>query len=445
MRFVIRRLLLFAAALFGISIIVFAALRVLPGDVASVMAGLNSPPERVAALRSQLGLDRPLIAQYADWIGALLHGDFGTSYMYNQPVLDLIAERIPSTLQITVTALVIALILGVTIGMFSALHQYSVMDYVFMVLALVGCSSSDGDKTADYPKENITVIVPYSAGGPTDMSVRALLDAASKYLPSGVSFMPENQTGAGGLIGMSATAASDNDGYTLGPIAVDLLMMKYEGKTQLGLDSFVPLAATMADPYGLLVAANNGKYDSVEEFVAYCKAHPGEVTVGNSGVGTATHLAAIAFERDFGITLNHVSYDGSADVVAAMAGGHLDASFTQMQPAKSQVEAGTLKMLGFLADERMESYPDIPTVSETMNSDTNFRGWVVVCAPAGTDQAKIDYLSDIFAKAVASDEYKAAIRNLGMEPVELTGTALNDMLKADDAKYAELCTGITLN
>ena len=96
-----------------------------------------------------------------------------------------------------------------------------------MVLALVGCSSSDGGKTADYPKENITVIVPYSAGGPTDMSVRALLDAASKYLPSGVSFMPANQTGAGGLIGMSATAASDNDGYTLGPIAVDLLMMKY--------------------------------------------------------------------------------------------------------------------------------------------------------------------------------------------------------------------------
>ena len=182
------------------------------------------------------------------------------------------------------------------------------------ILALAGCSNSgngDGDK-ADYPKENITVIVPYSAGGPTDMSVRALLDAASKYLPSGVSFMPENQTGAGGLIGMSATAASDNDGYTLGPIAVDLLMMKYEGKTQLGLDSFVPLAATMADPYGLLVAANNGKYDSVEEFVAYCKEHPGEVTVGNSGVGTATHLAAIAFERDFGITLNHVSYDGSA-------------------------------------------------------------------------------------------------------------------------------------
>ena len=315
------------------------------------------------------------------------------------------------------------------------------------ILALAGCSNSgngDGDK-ADYPKENITVIVPYSAGGPTAMSVRALLDAASKYLPSGVSFMPENQTGAGGLIGMSATAASDNDGYTLGPIAVDLLMMKYEGKTQLGLDSFVPLAATMADPYGLLVAANNGKYDSVEEFVAYCKEHPGEVTVGNSGVGTATHLAAIAFERDFGITLNHVSYDGSADVVAAMAGGHLDASFTQMQPAKSQVDAGALKMLGFLADQRMESYPDIPTVSETMNSDTNFRGWVVVCAPAGTDQAKIDYLSDIFAKAVASDEYKAAIRNLGMEPVELTGTALNDMLKADDAKYAELCTGITLN
>lgn len=333
-----------------------------------------------------------------------------------------------------------------------------VLSLLMLAACLTGCgdsgsstggNSSDGGSASgealDYPKENITVIVPYSAGGPTDMSVRSLLDAASEYLPSGVSFMPENQTGAGGLIGMSATAASENDGYTLGPIAVDLLMMKYEGKTELGLDSFVPLAATMADPYGLLVAADNGKYTNVEEFVEYCKAHPGEVTVGNSGVGTATHLAAIAFERDFGITLNHVSYDGSADVVAAMAGGHLDASFTQMQPAKSQVEAGTLTMLGFLADERMESYPDIPTVKETMNIDTNFRGWVVVCAPAGLEQAKIDYLSDIFAKAVASDGYKEAIRSLGMEPVELTGDALMEMLEADDAKYEELCSGIVLN
>ena len=94
MRFVIRRLLLFAAALFGISIIVFAALRVLPGDVASVMAGLNSPPERVAALRSQLGLDRPLIAQYADWIGALLHGDFGTSILTGRSISAQVGEEL---------------------------------------------------------------------------------------------------------------------------------------------------------------------------------------------------------------------------------------------------------------------------------------------------------------------------------------------------------------
>lgn len=324
----------------------------------------------------------------------------------------------------------------------------SIILALVMALTLVACGDSSAPTnggTSDYPKENITVIIPYSPGGPTDMSVRALLDAATQYLPSGVSFMPENHTGAGGLIGMTDTSAAEADGYTLGPIAVDLLMMKYEGKTELGLENFTPLAATMADPYGLLVQTNNGKYTSVKEFVEYAKAHPGEVTVGNSGVGTATHLAAIAFENSFGITLNHVSYDGSADVVAAMAGGHLDASFTQMQPAKTQVEAGALEMLGFLADARMDSYPDIPTVQETMDVDVNFRGWVVVCAPAGIDDGINAYLSDIFAKAVATQEYKDAIKALGMEPVELTGEKLTNMLQNDDAVYADLCTGLELN
>ena len=110
MRFVIRRLLLFAAALFGISIIVFAALRVLPGDVASVMAGLNSPPERVAALRSQLGLDRPLIAQYADWIGALLHGDFGTSILTGRSISAQVGERASVTFPLIVLGLLLSLI-----------------------------------------------------------------------------------------------------------------------------------------------------------------------------------------------------------------------------------------------------------------------------------------------------------------------------------------------
>ncbi len=123
LRFVIRRLLLFAAALFGISIVVFAALRVLPGDVASVMAGLNSPPERVAALRSQLGLDRPLIAQYADWIGALLHGDFGTSILTGRSISAQVGERASVTFPLIVLGLLIAMGLGIPLGCEATLAQ----------------------------------------------------------------------------------------------------------------------------------------------------------------------------------------------------------------------------------------------------------------------------------------------------------------------------------
>ena len=138
MRFVIRRLLLFAAALFGISIVVFAALRVLPGDVASVMAGLNSPPERVAALRSQLGLDRPLIAQYADRIGALLHGDFGTSILTGRSISAQVGERASVTFPLIVLGLLIAMGLGIPLGCEATLARSRAARGMFHMVAIIG-------------------------------------------------------------------------------------------------------------------------------------------------------------------------------------------------------------------------------------------------------------------------------------------------------------------
>lgn len=296
----------------------------------------------------------------------------------------------------------------------------------------------------NYPSKNINVIIQYSPGGPTDMSVRGLLDVAGRALPKGVSFVPTNMTGGAGIIGMTATANSKPDGHNLGVIAVDLLMHHYLGKTELSLANFIPIAATMADPYGLVVNAN-GKYGTVDEFIAYAKEHPEEITVGNSGAGGAPHLAAKAFEDNFGIKFTNVTYDGSADCIAAIAGGHLDATFTQISPAKAQIEAGALKMLGIIADERMTNFPDIPTVKESQNIDFSMRGWVVVCAPVGTKQEHLDYLSKLFADAVASDEYKETIRSLGMEPVEYTGEKLTEMLMADDVFYKNLTEGMSLD
>ena len=118
----------------------FILTRMIPGSPAATILGPQASAADIAEMEIKLGLDQPYWKQFVDYIGNVLQGNFGDSYMYNRPVLDLIAERIPNTLQITVTALIIALIIGVGIGMFSALHQYSILDYVFMVLALVGVS-----------------------------------------------------------------------------------------------------------------------------------------------------------------------------------------------------------------------------------------------------------------------------------------------------------------
>lgn len=116
MRFVLKRLALFVVALFGLSVVVFAALRILPGDVASVMAGVNSPPERVTQLREQLGLNRPLIAQYFDWMSALARGDFGTSILTGRSVTSLVGARASITFPLIILALLIALAIGLPLG-----------------------------------------------------------------------------------------------------------------------------------------------------------------------------------------------------------------------------------------------------------------------------------------------------------------------------------------
>ncbi|MCH4209677.1 ABC transporter permease [Bifidobacterium sp.] len=140
MRFLLRRLALFIAALAVISVLIFMALRVLPGDVASVMAGMNSPPARVAALRVQLGLDRPLLQQYLDWAGALLHGDFGVSMLTGRTISAQVGARASVTFPLIVMGLVIALFIGVPLGCASSLAKSEWLRALFHVLAVVGGS-----------------------------------------------------------------------------------------------------------------------------------------------------------------------------------------------------------------------------------------------------------------------------------------------------------------
>ncbi|MBT1180171.1 ABC transporter permease [Bifidobacterium vespertilionis] len=138
MRFLAHRLLLFVAALFGVSVLVFVALRILPGDVAAVMAGTAATPDRITALRTQFGLDRPLITQYLDWVGGLLHGDLGTSALTGRAVVAQVGQRASLTFPLIILSLLIALLIGLPLGCASVLANGRRMRGFLHVLAIVG-------------------------------------------------------------------------------------------------------------------------------------------------------------------------------------------------------------------------------------------------------------------------------------------------------------------
>lgn len=314
----------------------------------------------------------------------------------------------------------------------------------------VATSSNGSSGTAEvtkpdgYPSKNVQVIVPFSAGGNTDMSTRALLNAVSEA--EGITFVVDNKTGNGGLIGMEALADSDPDGYTLGAVAVDFELHVCFGRTEKTIDDFTPIAATMADPYGILISSSNPNYSTLEEFVDYAKANPGAVKVGTTGNGAAPHVAAMAFAKALGIEFDYYAYEGSADCVTAIASGEIDATFTQPTPAVAQLEAGTEKMIAFMSDDRLDTYPDVPTVNEVYSDATLvMRGWVMVAAPAGIPDDIKDYLTSVFAKALGTQEYKDALTNMGMTPVVIYGDDLQKMIDDDMEFYKKVCADIEVD
>ena len=321
------------------------------------------------------------------------------------------------------------------------------MAIAMMVTALTGCGSS-GSKSSgsssgsgsnalgNYPNQNVNVIVQYSAGGGTDLSVRGVLDGVKDFPQN---FSVSNVTGNGGLIGLTQVANSKADGYTLGVVNTDFIINIILGNTELTLDSFSPLACALRDPF-VLIVGNNENYSTLEEFVAYAKAHPGEIVVGETGTGAAPTLAITAMEKALGIDVTNVTYEGSADCVTAIVGGHIDATFAQPSNARAQVEAGNVKILGSLSNNRLEAYPDIPTFAEIFPDEIDYEmmGFCVISCPAAVDPAIQEYLSDSLRQGVESDTFANTLETLGMQTEDLSQEELKTFLNDQMELYTKL-------
>lgn len=301
-------------------------------------------------------------------------------------------------------------------------------------------TSAANDKNA-YPNQDITVLIPKGAGGGTDTSARAFMQFVTEKLPSGVNMVGVNNSEGNGVISMEQLSSADGDGYTIGMVVVEAAMMPWQGQMTSTVSDYKAIAATIADPIALVVSAD-APYNNLAEFVEYCKANPNTVTIGNAGTVSSTYIAAKQMADDLALEIVHVPYEtGTGDAIAALVGGHIDAVMSTPGNAKAQVEAGTLKYLGLMADNRMSLFPDIPTFKEEVGMDFELLSWACMCAPADINDEAYNYLCETFQAVAESAEFKTYMENLGIEPVVVIGQDAQDMIERDSEMYRALIEG----
>jgi tripartite-type tricarboxylate transporter receptor subunit TctC len=237
---------------------------------------------------------------------------------------------------------------------------------------------------------------------------------------------------------MAEGASAKTDGYTLTVVVVEASILPHMGIMKNTVDDYRGITVTSGEPMGLVVRPD-APYKTLDELVAYAKAHPGEITMGNVGAGSAVHLAALDFEKNCGIKFMHVPYnDGTGPMIAAMVGGHLDAGFSTVVAAVPQAAAGGIRALGIMDTKRSEYWPDVPTFKEKFGIDFSHLAWAALCAPKDTPDNIINYLIDICKSAMETDEFKKQVKTLGVTPVTYYGADVDKMMRSDSDVYGPI-------
>ena len=304
--------------------------------------------------------------------------------------------------------------------------------------AASGSASSGGSssaETVDFPgNKQVSLIVPYSAGGASDTVARIYASELEQSL--GTSIVVSNVTGASGAIGLEQVRNSNPDGYTIAYMPVESTMLKALGFTDLSTDDFRFIGRAMTIPAAVTVRAD-APWDTFEDFVNYAKEHPGEIQVGNSGTGSIGHIAAASIEKECGVQFTHVPFDGAAPAVAALLGGNIQAVTVSPSEVKNNVDSGDFKVLCVLGESRSSVVPDVPTAQE-LGIDITIQGWGGFAVPKDTPQAVIDILEKASETAINSDSVKKTLADRGYEHAYLSGSDMDQKASEELAYYSEL-------
>ncbi|MBN9408811.1 MAG: tripartite tricarboxylate transporter substrate binding protein [Burkholderiales bacterium] len=258
---------------------------------------------------------------------------------------------------------------------------------------------------AAFPERPITIVVPFSAGGGTDLTARLLARSMEKH--GGQSVVVVNRTGAGGEIGMASVAAAPADGYTLSIINTpNTLTIPIERAAKFRLESFDLLANVVDDPATLSVNSTSG-IRTVQDLVAAAKKSPDTLTYGTAGIGSAGHISMLLLEKAAGIKLRHVPFKGTSDVATALLGNHIDVATANLGEALAFSKGKDWRILGQMAPRRSPMARDLPTFAEAGYAleSGSLRG---IGAPRGLPPATASALQALIDKAVNDPEFQSA-------------------------------------
>jgi tripartite-type tricarboxylate transporter receptor subunit TctC len=312
--------------------------------------------------------------------------------------------------------------------------------------ALLMVAGMNGAQAQEYPARTVTIIVPFAAGGPADITGRIVGDIFNRHL--GQKFVVENVGGAGGTIGALRAARASADGYTIlsGHLGTNALASAFY--PNLGYDpqkDFAPIGLTAEYPE-LLVVRKDFPANNLKEFIAYAKSNTSKLNVGDAGLGSVSYIGCLLLNAAIGIKPTMVPFTGTAPVLNAMLGGQIDYECDPVLGTLSQVQAGTVKALAIAARKRSPMLPDVPTSDEQGLPEFDCAPFYAVFVPSGTPQPVIEKLVEALNKGLSEEPVQKRLAELGadiVEPARRGPRALADLVKNESDRLMPVLRAAT--
>jgi tripartite-type tricarboxylate transporter receptor subunit TctC len=308
--------------------------------------------------------------------------------------------------------------------------------FVVSLLASFVALSPAEAQTA-YPTKPVKIVVPFLAGGTTDIVGRLVAQELSK---AGINAVVENRPGAGGNIGAEQVAKSPADGYTLfvGTVGTHGINASLYAKLPYDpIKDFAPITLVASVP-NVLIVHPSVPANSVKELIALVKAKPGKYNYASSGNGTSINLSGELFKSMTGAFITHIPYRGSSAAISDVMGGQVDMMFDNLPTALPHIKSGKLKALGLTSAKQNSAVPGVPTIAEAALPGYEASSWFGMFAPAGTPKEIVTRLNQILTKALATPEVRERLLSQGAEPVGNTPEQFADYVKAEIAKWEKV-------